>query len=191
MGMCLVYRRVSPHDAKLLASHPSSIHRFLDEESDDIPQSEGFLSRLFGRTSQKEKLPDFDERTPGDEGDADKAWHAIHYLLTEQAEGGTFPEGFILEGGDFVGSEDVGYGPARIFSPDEISQILSVLDKYTDESLREKYDGGAMDRADVYPQIWGREGEDNFSYAWENFALLREFCRDTLKSRNHLMLYLS
>jgi hypothetical protein len=48
-----------------------------------------------------------------------------------------------------------------------------------------------MDRAKVYPQIWGRAGEDNFEYAFENFNALREFVHGVRDSQSYLMLYLT
>lgn len=127
----------------------------------------------------------------GDEGDADKSWHAIHYLLTGTAEGGSFPLSFILNGGQQLGDEEVGYGPARIFTPTETAEIADALSGFTEESLKTRYDGKAMDRAKVYPQIWGRESEDNFDYAWENFVALREFIQTARTSGSYLLFYLS
>ena len=193
MGMVLSYCRVSPHNAELLLRQPVLVHRFLGADEDELPPSGGFWSRLFGggRRVVSENAPSLEPRTDGDEGDADKSWHAIHYLLTGASEGGTFPENFILEGGQLVGDEDVGYGPARLFAPAEVRQIASVLDQHSEGSLRSRYDGRAMDRAKVYPQIWGREGEDNFEYAFENFNALREFVHGVRASQSHLMVYLT
>ncbi len=193
MGMVLEYCRVSPHNAKLLLSQPVLIHRFMgvDDEA-KLPLSGGFFSHFFGgrRTLPKDS-PALEPRTDGDEGDADKSWHAIHYLLTGTAESGSFPLNFILDGGKQVGDEEVGYGPARIFTPAETADINDALSGFTEESLKARYDGRAMDSAKIYPQIWGRESEDNFVYAWENFVALREFIHITRTSGSYLMLYLS
>ena len=193
MGMVLVYRRVSPHNAKLLLSQPVLIHRFLgDDDEPELPPSGGFFSRLFGgRRTLPQDTPSLEPHTDDDEGDADKSWHGIHYLLTGSAERGSFPLNFIMEGGQQVGDEEVGYGPARIFTPSETAEIDAALSGFTEQSLRDRYDGRAMDKAKVYPQIWGRETEDNFCYAWESFLALREFIHGTRSSGSYLMLYLS
>jgi hypothetical protein len=193
MGMVLEYHRVSPHNAKLLLSEPVLLHRFLgDDDEPELPPSGGFFSRLFGgRRILPQDTPSLEPRTDDDEGDADKSWHAIHYLLTGTAEGGSFPLNFILEGGQEVGDEEVGYGPARIFTPAETAEIDAALSEFTEEGLRARYDGRAMDRAKVYPQIWGRDTEDNFGYAWESFLALREFIQGTRSSGSYLLLYLS
>jgi hypothetical protein len=162
------------------------------EGNTELPPTGSLLSRLFGgRQTLPKDSPALEPRTGGDEGDADKSWHAIHYLLTGTAEDGAFPLNFILEGGQQVGDEEVGYGPARIFPPAEVAVIDSALAGYTAESMKARYDGRAMDRAKVYPQIWGREDEDNFEYAWENFVAIREFIHTVRTTGSCLMLYLS
>ncbi|MFN0130825.1 MAG: YfbM family protein [Verrucomicrobiales bacterium] len=191
--MALVYCRVSPHNAKALLGQPTLIHQYLDPDNPaDPPARGGFFSRLFGggAASSSDSVA-LEPRTDRDEGDADKAWNAIHFLLTGSAEGGSFPLSFILEGGQPVGDEDVGYGPARIFTPIQVAQIDSALTAYTEDGMRSQYDGKAMDTAKVYPQIWGREREDNFGYAWQNFTALREFIQITRSTGSYLMLYLS
>ena len=193
MGMVLAYCRVSPYNAKLLLSQPVLVHRFMGSDDEtELPPSGGFFSRLFGgRRTLPKDCPALEPRTDGDEGDADKSWNAIHYLLTGTAEGGSFPLGFILDGGQLIGDEDVGCGPARLFTPSEVAVIDSALAGFTKERMKARYDGKAMDRANVYPQIWGREDEDNFDYAWECFVVLREFIQTTTRSSSYLMIYLS
>jgi len=178
MGMCLIYYRVSPQNAKTLLNHPPLIHTFLDDEA--RPPS----------GSEAKPLADLEARPENDEDDTDKAWHAIHYLLTGDAEGGEFPTGFLLSGGQPVGNEDVGYGPARIFSPTEVSAIQTALSEHSKQDLMGRYDGPAMDRAGVYPTIWERDGEEGFEYAWENFVRLKEFIESISSSADYLLLHL-
>ncbi|MBD5458342.1 MAG: DUF1877 family protein, partial [Lachnospiraceae bacterium] len=55
----------------------------------------------------------------------DKAWHAIHYVLT--GEVWEVPEDNILAqlilGGEPVNDEDMGYGPARLISKETVSGL--------------------------------------------------------------------
>src|SRR5262245_61651019 len=53
--------------------------------------------------------------------DLDKAWHGIHFLLTGSAWDGEEPLCFLVKGGEEIGDEDFGYGPARILSPNQIA----------------------------------------------------------------------
>jgi Domain of unknown function (DUF1877) len=193
MGMLLVYCRVSLRNAETLLKHPALIHPFIVREVEEpVFQKRGFFRSLFRRhVAEKKELPLLEARPEEDEGDADKAWQGIHYLLTGTPDGGSFPQNFILYGGRQVGDEEVGYGTARIFSPAEVREIDRELQSHTEESLHARYDGPAMDEELVYPRIWSREAGKNFSYAWENFLLMREFIQATRASGEHLMLYLS
>lgn len=192
MGIALSYFRVSPRNAEVLQRHPQLFHHFVDgNEAVRVP-SRGFWKSLFGsKPAQAEEAPVLDvaleDRPEDDEGDADKAWNAIHYLLTGTAEGGTFPAAFILHGGIPLGDEDDGYGPARLFSPDEVALINDTLQKETLESFQSRYDGRAMDKAKVYPQIWARDGDEGFDYVWESFERLKDFVRTTRETNQHLL----
>jgi hypothetical protein len=53
--------------------------------------------------------------------DLDKAWHGIHWLLTGTADSGSEPLCYLLAGGTQIGDIDVGYGPARSFSAEEVA----------------------------------------------------------------------
>lgn len=185
-----MYCRVSPHNTKLLLKHPVLIHRFLGADDEDIPPPPvGFLGRLFGK--QPEKLPSLQPREMDDEGEADKAWHAIHYLLTGSAEDSQLPLGFILNDGQQIGNEEVGYGPARLFNADQVARIDSAIADFTEDEFKKRYAGDQMDELKVYPQIWGREAVDNFDYIWDNFVNLRNFIHNTRISGSSLILYIS
>lgn len=191
MGMRLAYCRITPHNADLLLRKPILIHRFIGGDEEELPPAGGFWKTLFGgkRTTPENAL-ELEPRMDGDEGDVDKAWNAIHYLLTGSAEAGSFPASFILHGGTEVGEEDVGFGPARVFSASEVTMIEDMLQEHTRESLLAHYDGRAMDQAKVYPQIWGRDGESGFEYLWENFTTLQSFVRTTRELNQQLLIYL-
>ncbi|WDZ84919.1 YfbM family protein [Micromonospora cathayae] len=106
----------------------------------------------------------------------DKAWHAIHFLLTGTAwETGTGAGAAVLGGGPVGG--DIGYGPARLLDPEQVRTIAAGLEAVTVETLRTRYDVPALRAADVYPNIWD-DGDDEFdSYLAPHYTLLRQFYR--------------
>ena len=110
-------------------------------------QQPGFIARLFGAAPPPPPAaPPFALGDgEGKEIDVDKSWHGMHYLLTGSAEGGTPPLDFLLEGGQTVGDEDVGYGPARVFTAAETRSIAAAVAAISDEELRARYDPSAMD----------------------------------------------
>ncbi|MBL9174585.1 MAG: YfbM family protein [Verrucomicrobiales bacterium] len=195
--MVLRYIRVSPRNAEALLRHPTLLRPFLDGPLSDpnfeTPESSGLWSRWFGRAGRRRTpgATHLEGREPGDEGDADKSWNAIHFLLTGSAQDAAFPAGFILVGGTTVGDEDVGYGPARLFAPAEVREIDAALSRINREVATRRFDGVAMDAADVYPQIWSRTDEDVFEYAWENLRALQEFVRRTVELDHGLLLLLT
>lgn len=86
--------------------------------------------------------------------DLDKAWHALHYLLSGSARDGEGPLAFLLKGGTPVGDEDFGYGPARVFQPAEVSAIADALAGVSQRTLLPRFDLKKFERLDLYPGRW-------------------------------------
>lgn len=86
--------------------------------------------------------------------DLDKAWHALHYLLTGSARDGEGPLAFLLKGGTPVGDEDFGYGPARVFHPSEVSAIADALAGVSQRTLLPRFDLKKFERLELYPGRW-------------------------------------
>lgn len=142
MGMAGCYAAVDAATLALLKADPDSIPEFL--------------------------FPDDGEGEPANYCDLDKAWHGIHYLLTGQADGGPEPLSLAVHGGEEVG-EDVGYGPARFLTPAQVRTVSAALDRITEANLRARFDPRAMDAAEIYPAIWGRDGQEALDYLVENY----------------------
>jgi hypothetical protein len=136
------------------------------------------------------------ELEPGDDAllDLDKTWHGIHFLLTGEAWSGAPPLDFIVSGGREVGDEeDVGYGPARAFSSAQVAQVAAALDPITPETLRERFDGERMMRAEIYPEIWDRDpaDDDTLGYLVEYFELLKPFIADAARRGLGMFVYIN
>lgn len=125
MGMVAYLHLVAPSELVGLLGVPATIHDVLARayESGDV------------------------ERTV----DLDKAWHCLHFLLSGTAWEGEPPLGFLVNGGTSIGDEDVGYGPARAFSPTEVASIASALGALTLADLVARFDGPRMDALEIYP----------------------------------------
>ena len=114
--------------------------------------------------------------------DVDKAWHCLHFLLTGTADGGEPPLNFILGGGREVGDEEVGYGPARAFSAQEVAEIARALEPIDRSWLVAKFDAGQMDRLEIYPDVgqWSEVdpgSEDSFGYYFGGFESIKSLVR--------------
>lgn len=108
----------------------------------------------------------------GPELDLDKAWHAIHFLLTGSAWEVGAGAGAAILGGEPIGG-DIGHGPVRLLLPEEVKAIVPGLVD-TDE-LRRRFDPMELTEAGVYPNVWDESDFDH--YVGPNYASLRDFYR--------------
>jgi hypothetical protein len=77
-------------------------------------------------------------------------WTGMHYLLNGSGlDDGEPPLDFFMAGGEDVGEIDLGYGPARVFTPRELAELAHALHPISDDMLRSRFDAPAMDRAGV------------------------------------------
>jgi hypothetical protein len=146
MGMVLTARLVTPAEVAEARSSPEALDRLLHPDDDAELR----------------------------EVDVDKAWHAIHWLLTgspdetapasrrrglfRRSSGGpeTGAERHAVLGGTPIGADD-GYGPARLLTPDQVAAVAAALEPLTPEALGHRVDLVAMEAADLYPGIWDEE----------------------------------
>ena len=199
MGMLLAMCTLSDDDAGKVLADPPLIWKVIapDDpepyESARQHKSPGFLSRLFGGKTAApppavELKLDEVEHT-----DLDKAWHGIHYMLTQSAWEGDPPLNFLLLGGSAVGDIDVGYGTARVFSSAEVQALHAALSPIDEAFLRQRFNPPEMMKLSIYPEIWDRDPaeDDTFSYCAEYFATLKEFVASAAQRRLGLVFYLS
>jgi hypothetical protein len=118
-------------------------------------------------------LDDDEAEMPEPELDLDKSWHGIHYLLTGTAWEIGEGAGSAILGGVEIG-QDGGYGPARLVDPDTVRAIAAGLDALDVETLRARFEPGAMKAAEIYPDSW-TDGTDDVDYLMSHFAELRRF----------------
>src|SRR5262249_39923399 len=126
MGMAGCFAALPPATLRELMAHPDAIEDYLyPNDGDDEP-------------------PNY--------ADVDKAWHAIHFMLTGVAEGGDGPFALAVLGGTPVG-EEVGYGPARFLNPGEVRSVAAALEQLGEGGFRARFDAEAMTRAKIYPDV--------------------------------------
>jgi hypothetical protein len=109
--------------------------------------------------------------------DIDKAWHCLHFLLTGTAWEGEPPLNFIVIGGETIGDEDVGYGPARALRPPALATLDRALQDLPWTVLAARYDAARMAALEVYPGGWTEvdptpEHLGNFTAAYEDARTL-------------------
>ncbi|WP_293933518.1 YfbM family protein [Iodobacter sp.] len=112
--------------------------------------------------------------------DIDKAWHGIHFMLTENSAASS-PLAHAVLGIKKIGEEDVGYGPAHGISAASVKEIARGLNAISDEAFRAMFDVEAMTNSGVYPDIWD-EGDDALAFLLSNFKVLQRFYTDAAKA---------
>ena len=81
----------------------------------------------------------------------DKAWHGVHYLLCGQAVPGSDLASQVVMGGTDVG-DNLGYGPARYFTPDQVAAIARELSRPNLEAeMYARFDPDQMMQLGIYP----------------------------------------
>lgn len=111
--------------------------------------------------------------------DIDKAWHAIHFILTGEAwefDEDNFLTQLVL-GGKPVNDDDMGYGPARLLTKDIVAPLADALGQWEEDVFREKFDLKAMIENNVYPVMDDEDEEQFFEYVWFYFREVKKFFR--------------
>jgi hypothetical protein len=140
---------------------------------------------------QEYLYPDDGESEPPNYIDLDKAWHGIHYLLTGRADGGPKPQSLAVFGGKEFGPE-VGYGPARFLTAEQVQSVAEALSALSPKSLAQRFNPKDMESKKIYPEvIWVRDGQDALDYALEGYQQLQVFYRDAAARGEAVIQWLS
>ena len=199
MGMCLALHSVSDENIKKILEQPELIWRLIASEDPEIYEEAvkersqvGFISRIFGKKAPKEiEIPELsfvEGENIGD--DLDKSWQGIHYCLNKIAYDAKPPMDFITVGGEVVGDIEVGYGPARLLSRETVKAIHNCLSNISEAEISANYNPKEMDKLDIYPNIWERDGDEGLEYISEYFACLKSFVANCVKNNLGMAVYL-
>lgn len=105
----------------------------------------------------------------------EKAWHGVHYLLCGKDQPGTDLVSQVVMGGTDVG-DDLGYGPARYFSADEVAAIARELSRPNLEAeMATRWDPDKMMTLGIYPAQFDSDDEQ---WLMDAFRKLRQFYID-------------
>ena len=156
----------------LIALRPETLKSLVDD-----PESiESFL------------YPDDGDSEPENHIDLDKSWHAIHFTLNGKAWDGEGPLSHVILGGIEIG-EDIGYGPARYLTPDQVQVAASALSVVTPEVFRSQFSPSALTAAEIYPEIW--QDGDGLEYVQDYYSDLRDFYLAAGERGDAVLIYLN
>jgi len=115
----------------------------------------------------------------------DKSWHGIHYLLTGRIDEAPPPLGNAILGGTEIG-EDLGYGPARYLTPEQVREVAQALAGITSDDFVRRFDPQKIRRASVY----ALDNDATADYCVQYFEKLVAYYRDAAAQGNAMLLYL-
>lgn len=173
MSMISEYRQLTPGQLDRILRNPDNVEEFLeefdadedfedsfDDDDDDFEEEEGG-----GDDEEEEEEEDEDEYGASSNGGGasygemgkffslDKAWHALHFLLNGHPTEGSGPLFDAILGGTEIG-EDMGYGPARVLTPDEVRAVAAALNKVDRTELKKKFDPKMLEKNNIYVGDW-------------------------------------
>ncbi len=200
MGMCLALHSVSDENIKNILESPPLVWRLIAPDDPEIyleavkeNSKPGFFGKFFGSSdAQDSKEIPYLKYVEGEniEDDLDKSWQGIHYCLNKTEYDAEPPMDFITVGGEPAGEVEVGYGPARLFTSVTVKAIEAKISGITTEQLRSNYNPEVMDKLDIYPSIWVRDGEEGFEYISEYFESLKAFVHKCASHNLGMAVYL-
>ena len=161
----------------------SMIGYYLDADADTVLKlQEGNAAGLLFGESNEDNLVCID-----------KAWHAIHYIVTGCVW--DIPDdnilGQLILGGEPVSDEDMGYGPARLIPAETVSQIDKALEPWDENRFRENFHMQDMIDNEIYPVMSDENEADFFEYIWASFDELKKFFSKTAAAGKNVITFLA
>ena len=184
MGMCLELCTISQGNILKLLADPPQVWRVIAPHDGEL-ESQARLES--GRMVAGTPLTLSDGE--GVVCNLKKAWHGIHYLLSQAEWESEWPWDFLVSGGSYVGSTDVGYGVARVFAPPEARTIREALETINEEKLRQRYDADQMMELSIYPETWDR-GASELEWCLEGFREMVAYIQKVADEELGLLVYL-
>lgn len=165
MSMRGCYRRVTLAELEVLRAEPLALAAFLSPPGDLPPPVDRHL-------------------------DIGSAWQAIHFLLTGDPWSGGPPFANAVLGGEPVSDEDLGQGPARFLSPEEVAAVALALEGVSPEEFISRFDPGALNAAEVYPGAWDDDAGRRTVLAVQ-YAAVRELFANAAAHHDGMLLYIA
>ena len=182
--MYLAIYAVSDATIERLHADPPLAWRVMDPENPDLEAKAradlqprpGFFARLMGAKAEPPPAPPPLELAPGEgdlgpDGDFEKSWQGLHYVLTGTAWEGNPPLNFLMGGGralDVWGNDN----PLLAHGSADTRRIADALTALSDEEARRRVNREEIVRLDIYPGIW--DDDEGVEYLLDEVRRLRK-----------------
>ena len=161
MSMIVYLREATPTDVARLASEPDELDDFMF-----AVQPEG-----------------------GGPVDFDKAWHALHFMLTGGSGYSDSPLSVLTTTDDrLIGADEFGFGGYWLIEADRVRALASELAAISDEQLASRYDPQAMLREHIYiGEVFADEGNDALPYLMQGVGEFRKLAARAAGAGNSII----
>jgi uncharacterized protein DUF1877 len=154
------------------------------------PASDAEIARLLANPEEITRFLFGSDANGRDRVVLNKAWHAIHFVLTGSRLGGSEPLNFLVDEGTPVGDVDVGYGPARVLTSEQVRRLAAALGPIEPADIAQRVDLGRFDQEAIYPGNWQRNGYDA-EYVASHYREMRELIGRAADQGQGLILYIN
>jgi len=125
MSIDAKYRRITPSELASFQHDPASLNSFFGlDKFDEMPEDEEFDEEAY--LAQPSPVDD-----PERLYDLTNSWMAVHYLLTGEITTSQSavppPLIYVVMGGTPISDVDVGYGPPRYLTPEQVKEAADAL----------------------------------------------------------------
>jgi uncharacterized protein DUF1877 len=154
------------------------------------PASDGEIARLLANPVEITRFLYGSDANGSDRVVLNKAWHAIHFVLNGSRLGGDEPLNFLVDQGTPVGEVDVGYGPARVLTSEQVRRLARALTEIGPDVVAERVDLKRFDDEAIYPGNWQQNGY-SAQYVVEHYADMRRLVARAAEQGQGLILYIN
>jgi Domain of unknown function (DUF1877) len=154
------------------------------------PASDAEIKRLMANPEEITRFLYGSEANGGDRLVLNKAWHAIHFVLNGSRLGGNEPLNFLVDEGTPIGEVDVGYGPARALTSNQVRRLADALRSIGPDDVAGRVDLKRFDDEAIYPGNWQRNGY-SVDYVVEHYVDMRDLISRAAQKGQGLILYIN
>ena len=85
--------------------------------------------------------------------------------------------------------QDLGFGPAAYNTPNQVEIITKKLNALNLKDLESRFDGNALNKAEIYPEIWNES--ESKKYAFDNLKSVIKFFNEATKNNEAIISYIN
>lgn len=126
--------------------------------------------------------------------DIDKSWEAIAFLFGNNADDYLdHPLATAIFGSHTLDeNQDIGYGPARFVTTEQVKEIHNLLTQLSNEELRKRFSPQKLNEEEIYPSFWSEaDKEEIWEHLSANINTIREVYSTAAKNNEAVITFIN